>query len=126
MNEKINVPPVAGTLKVYPPLASVTVPVAVPLTTTFTPGKGDPSSWAVTLPVTVRSCAHATVMCNRQQKHPSKIFLIQVGFVIKINSTPKTQTVVRDVIPKISKANPKKMTDESVYSEGIYNVRWVI
>jgi hypothetical protein len=41
------------------PSASVAVPVVVPFSTTFTPGKGEPSSVAVTLPETVRSCAKA-------------------------------------------------------------------
>jgi len=39
------------------PCASVVVPRLVPRTTTLTPGMGLPSSAAVTLPVTVRSCA---------------------------------------------------------------------
>jgi hypothetical protein len=56
-----------------------------PLTTTFTPGRGAPSSAAVTLPVTVRSCARSParelLTSNRQS---SRSFLMMIWLVGKI------------------------------------------
>jgi hypothetical protein len=51
--------PVPGAAMEYFPSASVMVPVVVPFTTTFTPGKADPSSVDVTLPVIVLFCANS-------------------------------------------------------------------
>jgi hypothetical protein len=48
------------------------------LTTTFTPGKEDPSSVDVTLPVITRSCAH-TLSVKANEKHNSKNFFIGFG-----------------------------------------------
>jgi hypothetical protein len=62
----------------YFPSESVTVPLVVPFTTTFTPGKDDPSSADVTLPVITLSCAH-TLSTKQNEKHTSKNFFIGFG-----------------------------------------------
>jgi hypothetical protein len=77
MKEKAKVE-LVGTLIEKLPLASVTEPFVVPLTITFTPGKVDPSSEDVTLPVITRSCAQA-LSTKANEKHNSKNFFIDFG-----------------------------------------------
>jgi hypothetical protein len=63
------------------PSVSVTVPLVVPLSTTFTPGSPVPSSADVTLPDTNRSCAHAMLLMSNKSGTNliSKFFLILFG-----------------------------------------------
>src|SRR5437868_5142060 len=53
MNENTSVPSVGTPDRVYFPSESVTPPLVVPLTITFTPGRAEPSSSDVTVPDTV-------------------------------------------------------------------------
>jgi hypothetical protein len=78
INENTRAPPEEGTESEYLPSASVTDPVVVPFTTTFTPGKADPSSVDETLPVITRSCAQA-LSTKTNEKHNSKNFFIGFG-----------------------------------------------
>src|SRR5687768_5908017 len=55
---KTSVAPEDGTEMEYLPSASVTAPMVVPFTNTLTPGRLEPSSVEVMVPVMVRSCAH--------------------------------------------------------------------
>src|SRR6267142_2718993 len=59
MNEKTRLEFSLATTRVYFPLASVTVPLAVPRSTTFTPGMASPFS-LVTLPETVNAKSFST------------------------------------------------------------------
>jgi hypothetical protein len=79
MNEITKVPPEAGTDMEYLPSTSVAVPLVVPFNTTFTPGSGEPSSTDVTLPETVLSCAHISLLAkvNTAVKHNSRILFIR-------------------------------------------------
>src|SRR5690242_944068 len=126
IKEKTKVEPDAGTVSRYVPSASVTVPVAVPFTTTFTPGKVVPSSADVTFPDTTRSCAHATLRCSTKQKPNSKNFLIHFGFVLIHKLHPdRVANDRQDVISKLPKAKAKRMTNLMVYSWKMCNVYWV-
>jgi hypothetical protein len=76
---KTSVPPEEGTFKEYLPSESVTVPVRVPFSTTFTPGMADPSSADVTFPVMVLSCKgkkpHSAIVRSEN---------IKIGFIKNI------------------------------------------
>src|SRR5882762_8384389 len=61
MNEKTRLEFSSVTTRVYFPLASVTVPLAVPRSTTFTPGMASPFS-LVTLPETVNAKSFSDVL----------------------------------------------------------------
>src|SRR6218665_2896704 len=68
-------PPPTGRLIEYLPASFVIVPAAVPLTTTCTPGSGNPSE-PVTLPVTIRPCAVADSAIKKEPHNSSKVFII--------------------------------------------------
>src|SRR5258706_9158711 len=64
MNEKTRLEFSSETTSVYFPLASVTVPLAVPRSTTFTPGMASPFSLVI-LPETVNAKSSASVLPHR-------------------------------------------------------------
>ena len=70
MNEKTMVPSDAMS-RVYPPSRPVMVPVVVPLTTTFTPGKPAGSVSEVTLPVTRIVCAEIENVTRKRSRRGS-------------------------------------------------------
>ena len=80
MYENMSVLPLPGTLSLYFPSASVMAPVVVPFKITFTPGRAEPSSWAVILPLTVRVCAHSGPVASMASRQAESRFLIMVLF----------------------------------------------
>jgi hypothetical protein len=78
INEKLRTTPEPETVKEYLPSASVTVPLVVPFTSTFTPGRAEPSSGEVTLPVMVRSWARA-IMLSPTVKYSSRNLFIRLS-----------------------------------------------
>ncbi len=85
MKENTIVPPPSGTDKLYFPSASVVVPLVVPFTRTFTPGREIPSSADVTLPETVRVCAHTMLVksISKNTIRNRKSFLIQFSLSLE-------------------------------------------